>query len=293
MSFQTFMAEWQTLNASVEALAAIGAELRLQYEGLDGDPRVRALLREVADQIKPGLFDDLNQNQQRTALALIQTSLRQALDLVEDPARAPGWRYEDPVILQSQGQASRMIVRNIEVIATQRPEFGAALKEPGVLLDVGTGVGWLAIEAASTWPALRVVGIDAWEPALRLARENLRQSSVHDRIDFRLQPIELLNDNAAFTLAWLPAPFIPKEMVTTALQRIYQALVPGGWLVVGLYAQPSSAIGKALANLRTVRGGGHPWTTEQLEEQLRASGFKAVETLSPTTPAVLVVIGRS
>ena len=48
---------------------------------------------------------------------------------------------------------------------------------------VGTGVGWLAIEAARSWPALRVVGIDSWEPALILARKNLAQSGVVERVE--------------------------------------------------------------------------------------------------------------
>ena len=223
------MAEWQKLSLHAEALAALGAELRLRCDGLEGDPQVRPLLQDVAHRINPELFDDLNPNQQRTALTLIQMSLRQAVDLLENPARAPGWRIEDPAMLDAQGQASRLLVHNIETMAAQRPEFGATLNEPGVFLDVGTGVGWLAIEAARSWPALRVVGIDLWEPALKLAHENLAQSRLNERIEFRLQSVEQLDEHAVYTLAWLPGPFIAQDRVTTALQRINRALAPG-WL---------------------------------------------------------------
>jgi hypothetical protein len=72
----------------------------------------------------------------------------------------------------------------------------------------GTGVGWLAIEAAHVWPALRVVGIDQWEPALALARENLGKSGVAERVEIRLQCVEDLEETARFSLAWLPGPFI-------------------------------------------------------------------------------------
>ena len=291
MSFQTFMAEWQKLSLNAEALAALGAELRLRCDGVEGDPQVRPLLQDAAHRINPELFDDLNPNQQRTALTLIQMALRQAVDLLENPARGPGWKIEDPAMLDAQGQASRLLVHNIETMAAQRPEFGATLNEPGVFLDVGTGVGWLAIEAARSWPALRVVGIDLWEPALKLARENLAQSRLNERIEFRLQSVEQLDEHAVYSLAWLPGPFIAQDMVTTALQRINRALAPGGWLLFGLYAPPPSALGQALAKLRTVRGGGHPWTTQQVEDQLKATGFESVETLPPT-PAVLFVIGR-
>ena len=177
---------------------------------------------------------DLNPSQQRTALTLIQMSLRQAVDLLENPARAPGWKIEDPAMLEGQGQASRLLVHNIETMAAQRPEFGATLNEPGVFLDVGTGVGWLAIEAARCWPALRIVGIDLWEPALKLAHENLAQSRLNERIEFRLQSVEQLDERAVYTLAWLPGPFIAQDMVTIALQRINRALAPGGWLLFGL-----------------------------------------------------------
>jgi Methyltransferase domain len=80
------------------------------------------------------------------------------------------------VILQSQGQLSRLIVRGFEAAATQRPELMAALRQPGAFLDIGTGVGRLAIEAARCWPAIQVVGIDPFQPALALARNNIRQS---------------------------------------------------------------------------------------------------------------------
>jgi SAM-dependent methyltransferase len=287
MSFESLMTELTALNSSVEALAALGAELRLRREGLGGDPRVRSFLQEVVDKISPELFTGLNPNQEFAALALIQTFFRQAIELLENPGRAPGWSYEDPVILESQGQASRLIVRSIETVAAQRPDIGAILRQPGAFLDIGTGVGWLAIEAARAWPTLRVVGIDSWEPALRLARKNLAQSGVEDRVELRWQRIEQVEDEAIFTLAWLPGPFIAAE--TMALECVYRALAPGGWLVFGLYAPPPSALGEALTNLRTVRGGGHPWKTNEAEERLRVLGFERIETLSPS---VLFVLGQ-
>jgi predicted RNA methylase len=95
-------------------------------------------------------------------------------------------------------------------------------------LDIGTGSGWLAIEAALSWPALRVVGVDPWEPALVLARRNLAQSGVAERVELRAQHVELLMDEAAFTVAWLPGPFIAAEIADRVLDRLRCALALGG-----------------------------------------------------------------
>src|SRR5215469_16241715 len=156
-------------------------------------------------------------------------------------------RYKDPVILQSQGQVSRLLVRGIDIIVTQRHELGEMLKGPGAFLDVGTGVGWLAIEAARSWPALRVLGIDPWEPALTLARQNLAQSGVAERIELRLQRVEQFEEATTFTVAWLPGPFISGEIADRALERVYRALVPGGWLVFGFNPLPHGPLEEALA----------------------------------------------
>lgn len=188
-------------SVGVEALAALGAELRLRRKGPGSDSRVPSLVQDVLHRIDPGLLDGLEPSQELAVLALIQAFFRQANDLLENPGRAPGWTYEDPVILESQGQVSRLIVRSIDTLAVKRPALGTTLKQPGALLDVGTGVGWLAIEAARSWPALRVVGIDSWEAALILARKNLAQSDVAERVELRSQRVEQLDDEKMFTLA--------------------------------------------------------------------------------------------
>jgi len=51
-------------------------------------------------------------------------------------------------------------------------ELASAGKEPGVVVDVCTGSGVLALSAKHRWPAARVVGTDVSREALSLAREN-------------------------------------------------------------------------------------------------------------------------
>lgn len=292
MSFESLMAVLQRLTVSVETLAALGAQLRFLQNGLDGDSRVSALLNDVVQAIDPQLLEDVERNQQAAVLALIQTRFRQALDLLENPERIPGWSYQDPDILQSQGQASPLIVHWIKALAAQRPELSEVLQRPGAFLDVGTGVGSLAIEAARSWPALRIVGIDPWEPALTLARKNLAHSGLVERVELRPQRVERLEEKATFTLAWVPGPFISAEVVDRALERVRCALAPGGWLIFGLYPLPSAPLEHALTCLRIVLSGGNPWTSKEVEEKLRTLVFDQIEVYSPAPLIALVVAQR-
>ena len=292
MAFETLIAAIRRHNTSVEAFAALGAESRLRGEGRDGDPVVRDLLRKVVHEIDPQLLDGVDANQAATALGIVQAFFHQATDLLENPARAPGWIYDDPVVLQAQGQGSRVVIRAIEAVAAERPRLRDVLQRPGAFLDIGTGVGWLAIEAAWSWPALTVVGIDPWPPSLALARTNLATSGMAARIELRSQAIEALEDRDAFTLAYLPLPFLPEAVIDTALVRVHRALTRDGFLVALVYAPLPSALDAALTALRTVRGGGHPWETSEIEERMRRLDFAEVESFEPPGAPVHLVLGR-
>jgi hypothetical protein len=81
------------LTDSTEALAVLGAELRLRRDAVSGDARLRELLTRVATAVEPSLLDGLDAAQESIAHAAIETSFRQAADLLERPARPPGWFY--------------------------------------------------------------------------------------------------------------------------------------------------------------------------------------------------------
>jgi SAM-dependent methyltransferase len=161
----------------------------------------------------------------------------------------------------------------------------------GRFLDVGTGVGALALEAAAQCPQLRIVGLDIWDPALELARVNVAESPHAARIDIRKQDVTCVEEVAAFTLAWLPAPFLQKAVAEAALDQLNATLVTGGYLVVGLYPVPADPVGAALAALRLTRSGGHVWGNLAMEDELRARGFQDVETCEGA-PGVTFVLGR-
>jgi SAM-dependent methyltransferase len=284
------MAATHRLSAPMDALAALGAELRLRRTGRAATAQVQELLREVVRQVDPQVLSDISADQEATALGIIESFFRQAIDLLENPTRAPGWAYTDPTIINGQGMTSRAFVRTFETIAASVADFKATLDRPGVFLDVGTGAGWLAIEVARCWPAWKVVGIDPWRPSVDLARANIAASGVEDRIELRVENLEKLQDEDAYLLAWLPGPFLAKQAVMSALQGVKKALKPGGWLVFSLFSPSDEQFGEAVTALKVTRNGGYPWRREELEGRLGALGFQQVGTFS--TIGSTVTIGQ-
>ena len=292
MSIESLMGLVQRLNASTETLAALGAELRLRRDDAQADPEARQLLQETLRGIDPGLLEGVSPQQEAVAFAIIGAAFHYAVDLFEDPARAPGWLHRDPAVLQTIGRISSRIVHQIDAFAAQRPALHKMLTSAGNFLDIGTGVGWLAIEAAQVWPALKVVGIDIWEPSLQLARANIAATGMQERVALRTQSIVDLDDREAFTVVWYPAPFLPLQIAPAAMENVYRALVPGGWLVFGMFPPQPDPLGEALRALRTVRCGGYLWKVPEVEERLRALGYEEVETFAHGSVSTLLVVGH-
>jgi SAM-dependent methyltransferase len=154
--------------------------------------------------------------------------------------------------------------------AAKVPDFHGVLSQPGLFLDVGTGAAWLPIEVARCWPGWRVVGIDRWQPALDLARQNVAASALQNSIELCCQDVCDMEDEHAFSVARLPGPFLSAEVVSRSLARVWKSLVPGGWLAFSLFAPQQIRWGEALTALKVMRNGGHPWKKDELEAILAA-----------------------
>jgi SAM-dependent methyltransferase len=288
MTFQAVERTLRQMGDAARGLAAIGAALRLRREALEVPPEVARRLHDVVAALVPGGLGELDQAQVSASLASVTHALQETRDLLDGLERPAVWQVRDPAMLQAQGQASRVVVRHLAALGAERPALAAALS--GRFLDVGTGVGGIALEAAAQWPALHIVGLDIWEPAFELARANVAAGPFGSRIDFRLQDVTQFDDPAGYSLTWLPAPFLSEDAARTALDRLTAALKPEGYLVVGLYAPPPDPVGAALAALRLVRNGGHLWACADMEDELRSRGFTAIETCAGQP--VTLVMGR-
>lgn len=292
MGYPELLAKARELTDAVEIIGAIGAEMRLRQLSHKGDPQVREALNTVLGNLEPGLLDALEPGQVAAIIGRMTFALQDALDLIKDPEKAPGWRHTDPTILQERGRGSRSLAQNFANLARQRPELDAILTDCD-FLDIGIGVGWLAIEVASLWPGIRIVGLDIWEPALQLAETNIAAEGLQDRITLRRQSISDIEDEAAFDLIWLPSPFLPRDLVISALPCVVRALRPGGFLLFGMFSSHNtSALSKSLVNFQTIRSGGYIWEAEEVTDRLCAAGLNDIEVTGGDGGKSYVVIAR-
>jgi SAM-dependent methyltransferase len=268
MPFAPAMKLAMGLIAEAEALAAYGAALANPEPGPIADQ-----IGAVTALLAPDALSDLKPAEATMIRSYIRSFLRQAMDLLENPGRPAGWAFDDPLILENIGQGSKQLVRMIEEIAVKTPALSERMARAGKFLDVGSGVGWISIEAARSWPAFAVEGIDIFDPALALAERNLAQSGLAERVSFRKLSIADLNIRDTYAAAFFAGPFIPTAIVPDALQRLHAAIEPGGWLFFGLFRAAPEPLPQALLKLRVLRSGGYPWTPPEVRTLLEAAGF--------------------
>ena len=63
------------------------------------------------------------------------------------------------------------------------------------------------------------------------------------------------------------------------MPRLYRALRPGGWFVLGRMAAAPDRLVQAVSTLRTIRGGGADFDAKRLVTALEAAGCTAVRVL--------------
>src|SRR5215469_14433642 len=101
-------------------------------------------------------------------------------------------RYKDPVILQSQGQVSRLLVRGIDIMATQRHELGEMLAPPQVTRRIFQQVERLTKDCLNEGEGGRLLVLINVLEQLRIdGAHDFVQESAHARVTFEpvlLQP---------------------------------------------------------------------------------------------------------
>ena len=205
------------------------------------------------------------------------------------------WQYTDPAILQSWG------MRSVEQVASWTERLFhildgllPALQTPKArFLDVGTGVGRLAIAMCRQFPSLSVVGIDPFETAIHLAHQNVSEAGLGDRIELRCESVQQLTDTEPFDLAWVPAMFLNPDSVAEAIQRVRDRLRPGGWLILGTAAAEGEGLQPAVLKLMSLLFSGGILMSKEAAEILDRAGYAEIGVIAPS-PGVpsRTVVGR-
>jgi precorrin-6B methylase 2 len=279
-------------NASAAGLAALAAALDAHVSGSALNSALASRVQELLATLGMGdALENVGVQDMKPLLAELRFTLGLEAKLLYAQTRAAGWNHPEPEILQNAGDVSagfvqplaRMVVPNLAGLSERLSVAG------GAFLDIGVGVASLSIAVARTWPELRVVGIDPWQPSLALARENVDRAGLRDRIELREQGAEHLNDEAAFDLVWVPIPFIPEPVIRKVYERAQRALRPGGWMLISAAnpnVDPQSA---ALWRLRSTLFGNSQTDSGSAEKLLRDVGLVEVHTL-PSPPGGFIAL---
>jgi SAM-dependent methyltransferase len=224
----------------------------------------------------------------------IRSHLMQPLALVEaatGTTPTSTWSHTDPRVLQAQGDASSMFPGMLKMQLAELGDLGARLDRGAKFLDIGTGVGALAIAMARAFPNLHVVGLDVFDPPLAIARTNVARAALGDRVELRKLAAHDLRDDGAYALAWLPSFFIAEADFTPTLARVHAALETGGWLLT-LIGGGGSPVDGAVSRLVTDTWGGPQLTPAATEAALTAAGFTQVRTMPAPPWAPQLIVGR-
>ena len=282
------------LLVSTGALAAFGAVLEQRIDGVPVSQELEVRLMEVLRIL--GIDEELegvSTEALTTLLAEIRLTFLQGVKLLYSPVLQPGWTHTEADLLLSQGQASAAVASVFQrVVIPQLDGLAARLLAPTAsFLDVGVGVATISIAMSQHWPALQVVGIDPWEPALALARQKVALAGLEDRIRLRHQAAEEVSDSAAFDLVWFSTPFIRADVLVLALQRMWHALRPGGWILLGILNATGESLAAAIAHLRSVYWGGQPLVPSEGRVLLEEGGFDQVQEFASSPSALVTLVG--
>lgn len=277
----------QELGLAARKLAVLGAALKLRTTS-GSDPAVSRAIEEGRDLVLRGLSSRLSEMDVDPLLTMIEMTLAESSELFRSPDRAASWNVSDTDLLQALGRASANGFDRILALAEERPLLSDCLS--GRFLDVGTGVGGIALRAAQTCPDLQIDAIDIWEPALRLAREAVSSSGFEQRISLARLDVTALPAGGHYSLVWLPTMFMKRGVLLEAIDHIAAASRPGAWIVAGLYTPAEDPFAAVMTTLRTLRGGGQVLDASEVVRMLGMHGYVDLEI--DIAPVATFVLGR-
>ncbi len=270
-SFDQLADVYCTNDKAREALEAwLGLGTRLGYLRLDA--KGYAL---------KGLAKRLALPQNDAALALLQEVAGLHAKLISQTVRklrkGELWNLDD-----QDGEIVARSSRIMEAFQAEAIEQFFLASGMASLLEIGCGSGIYIKYAANRNPSLTAVGLELQPNVAEVARRNISDWGLEERVKIELGDIRLRVPGDRFNIVTLynNIYYFPVESRVSLLQHIRQFIQPGGFLLLITCCQAGS-LGVEVLNLwgaATLTGGRLPGKHE-LIGQLRDAGFPDVQTV--------------
>ena len=155
-------------------------------------------------------------------------------------------------LTSSYEKAARMV---IESYYSPMAETILSSLTGGIILDLGTGPGYLPIEITKQSPTIKVVGIDLSRRLIHMARANALKAGLSDKLDFEVgNAAGLRFEDASFDMVISTGMLHSLKDPVRVFKEIYRVLKKGGEAWIYDPAQIASQIDmKEWKNLLTFR----------------------------------------
>jgi 4-hydroxy-2,2'-bipyrrole-5-carbaldehyde O-methyltransferase len=270
-SFEQLAGVYCTNDKTREALEAwLGLGIRLGYLRLDSK----------GYSLK-GLAKKLAWRQNDAALALLQEAAGLHSKLISQTVSK--LRHGELWTLNDQdGEIIARSSRIMEAFQTEAIDRFFPASGVASLLEIGCGSGFYIKYAANRNPSLLALGLELQPNVAEVARRNISEWGLEDRVRIEAGDIRLKSPDQCFNIATLynNIYYFPVESRVSLLRHIRQFVKPGGFLLLITCCQGGS-LGVEVLNLwgaATLTGGRLPGKHE-LVGQLHNAGFQDVQTI--------------
>ena len=145
--------------------------------------------------------------------------------------------------------------------------FLATTGSPASFADVGCGSGALAFDVASRHPDTAVVGYDTAEPVLAENRNRARERGF-DALRFERAVLPAFDPDRQFDIVACFYTLCYVADVEAALQALYDAVAPGGSLVLGYHNRLARAQFRRIAEDPEAHlGEDSPWDPDRFDDR--------------------------
>jgi ubiquinone/menaquinone biosynthesis C-methylase UbiE len=184
-------------------------------------------------------------------------------------------------------KATRMVV---ESYYSQVAEEIVSRLKSGIILDLGTGPGYLPIEIVKRAPSIRIDGVDLTRELIKMAQKNAVKAGVADRLHFEVgNAAKLRFKDSSYDMVISTGMLHSLKNPVKVLRECYRVLKSGGEAWIYDPAKVSSQIDvkkwkaaltlweKFLYKLFTLcqqANPSHTYSREQVTQMIAATNFK-------------------